>query len=73
MREDGSTTLKQDLDLRDTSITWLARADNTMAEICAISGHSPNSVQTIITHDLGATRRTISAPRANAPTVASTS
>ena len=54
VREDGSTTLKQDLDLRDTSITWLARADNTMAEICAISGHSPNSVQTIIAHYLGA-------------------
>jgi hypothetical protein len=44
---------KRDQDLRDTGITWLARADNTLLEICAISGHSPQSVQTIIKHYLG--------------------
>jgi hypothetical protein len=45
---------KKDLDLRDTAVTWLARAGNTLLEICAISGHSPNSAQTIIRHYLGA-------------------
>ena len=43
-------------DLRDTAVTWLARAGCTMAEICAITGHSPKSVQTIIDHYLGAMR-----------------
>lgn len=54
--DDGETTLKTDQDLRDTSVTWLARAGATMAEICAISGHSAKSVQTIIRHYLGETR-----------------
>lgn len=44
---------KRDQDLRDTSVTWLARAGCTMAEICAITGHSAKSVQTIINHYLG--------------------
>jgi hypothetical protein len=45
---------KLDLDLRDTAVTWLARAGCTLMEICAISGHSAQSVQTIIKHYLGA-------------------
>jgi hypothetical protein len=45
---------KRDQDLRDTSVTWLARAGCTMPEICAITGHSAKSVQTIIDHYLGA-------------------
>lgn len=48
-----SLTEKHDQDLRDTSVTWLARAGCTMAEICAITGHSAKSVQTIINHYLG--------------------
>lgn len=47
---------KRDQDLRDTAVTWLARAGCTMAEICAITGHSGKSVQTIIEHYLGAAR-----------------
>lgn len=53
---DGEWTYKRDQDLRDTAVTWLARAGCTMAEICAITGHSPRSVQTIIEHYLGAAR-----------------
>lgn len=49
-------TFKRDQDLRDTAITWLARADCTIPQICAISGHSPQSVQLIMKHYLGATR-----------------
>jgi len=49
-----SLARKRDQDLRDTAVTWLARASCTMAEICAITGHSPKSVQTIIEHYLGA-------------------
>jgi hypothetical protein len=44
---------KRDQDLRDTAVTWLARSGCTLLEICAISGHSPRSVQTIIKHYLG--------------------
>ena len=29
-------------DLRDTAVTWLARAGATMAEICAVSSHWPS-------------------------------
>jgi hypothetical protein len=47
---------KRDQDLRDIAVTWLARAGCTMAEICAITGHSARSVQTIIEHYLGAGR-----------------
>jgi hypothetical protein len=46
---------KRDQDLRDTAVTWLARAGCTLLEICAISGHSPRSVQTIVKHYLGET------------------
>jgi hypothetical protein len=35
---------------------WLARAGCTLVEICAISGHSPKSVQTIVEHYLGSQR-----------------
>jgi hypothetical protein len=47
---------KRDQDLRDTAVTWLARSGCTMAEICAITGHSSQSVQVIIEHYLGSTR-----------------
>jgi hypothetical protein len=45
-----------DADLRDTAVTWLARAGCTLVEICAISGHSPQSAQLIIEHYLGSLR-----------------
>jgi hypothetical protein len=48
---------KRDQDLRDTAVTWLARAGSTMGEICAVTGHSAKSVQTIIEHYLGAHAR----------------
>lgn len=48
-----SLARKRDQDLRDTSVTWLARAGCTLLEICAITGHSAKSVQTIIDHYLG--------------------
>ncbi len=43
---------KTDADLRDTAVTWLANADCSLLEICAISGHSPASAQTIMKHYL---------------------
>lgn len=39
-------------DLRDTAITRLALADCTVAEIRAITGHSPETVYTILKHYL---------------------
>jgi hypothetical protein len=54
--EDGKQMFKRDQDLRDTAVTWLARAGCTVAEICAITGHSNKSVQTIIAHYLGSAR-----------------
>jgi hypothetical protein len=39
-----------------TEVGRLELAGRTMAEICAISGHSTKSVETIIRHYLGATR-----------------
>ncbi len=52
----GTQSLKTDQDLRDTGVTWLARAGCTLVEICAISGHSARSVETIIRHYLGSAR-----------------
>ncbi|MBN8995916.1 MAG: hypothetical protein J0H94_11885 [Rhizobiales bacterium] len=39
-------------DLRDTAVTWLARAECTLAEICSITGHSLQSATTIFKHYL---------------------
>jgi integrase len=39
-------------DLRDTAITWLARAGCTIPQIAAISGHSLKSIHTILKHYL---------------------
>ena len=52
-KDDGVWSYKRDQDYRDTGVTWLARAGATMAEICAISGHSPKSVETVVKHYLG--------------------
>jgi hypothetical protein len=43
---------KRDQDLRDTAVTWLANAGCSLLEICAITGHSPASAQTIMKHYL---------------------
>lgn len=39
-------------DLRDTAVTWYARAGSTVPEIAAITGHSPASIYTILKHYL---------------------
>lgn len=43
----------RDQDLRDTAVTWLARAGSTVPEIAAITGHTLGSVHTILKHYLG--------------------
>jgi integrase len=42
----------RDQDLRDTAVTWLARAGCTHAEIGQITGHSDQSIQSILRHYL---------------------
>lgn len=39
-------------DLRDTAVTWHARAGCTVPEIASISGHSPASIYSILKHYL---------------------
>jgi integrase len=41
-----------DQDLRDTAVTWLARAGCTIPEICAITGHSFKTATEILKHYL---------------------
>lgn len=41
-----------DQDLRDTAVTWLARAGCTIPEICAITGHSAASAHSVLKHYL---------------------
>ncbi|MEP1572387.1 hypothetical protein [Roseibium album] len=43
----------RDQDLRDTAVTWLARAGCDATEIAAITGHSLKSVNEILKHYLG--------------------
>lgn len=42
-----------DQDLRDTAVTWLARAGCTIPEIVSITGHTEASATTIMKHYLG--------------------
>ncbi|WP_377299654.1 hypothetical protein [Rhizobium sp. SGZ-381] len=49
--EDNPLSLR-DQDLRDTAVTWLARAGCSIPEICAITGHSLKSATTIFKHYL---------------------
>ena len=42
------------MDLRDTAITWLANAGATVPEIAAVSGHSLNTINSILKHYLEA-------------------
>ncbi len=43
---------KRDQDLRDTSVTWLARAGSTLPEIAGVTGHSLASIHNIMKHYL---------------------
>lgn len=47
-----SCSTLRDQDLRDTAVTWLARAGCTIPEICAITGHTFNSANEILKHYL---------------------
>lgn len=42
----------RDQDLRDTAVTWLARAGCTIPEICAITGHSFKTATDVLKHYL---------------------
>lgn len=46
---------KRDQDLRDTAVTWLARAGCTLPEIASITGHSLASIHNILKHYLAIT------------------
>ena len=46
---------KRDQDLRDTAVTWLARAGATLPEIASITGHSLASIHAIMKHYLAMT------------------
>ncbi|OCC01813.1 hypothetical protein BA190_26740 [Labrys sp. WJW] len=50
--DSSDTGLPRDQDLRDTAVTWLARAGCTVPQICAITGHSEASVYAILKHYL---------------------
>lgn len=51
----------RDQDTRDTTVTWLADRGATMAQICAITGHSPKSATMIMQSYLSATSAQASA------------
>jgi hypothetical protein len=46
---------KRDQDLRDTAVTWLARAGATLPEIASITGHSLASIHNVLKHYLAIT------------------
>lgn len=41
-----------DLDFRDTSVTWMALAGATIAEICAVTGHELDTATQVLKHYL---------------------
>lgn len=43
----------RDQDLRDTAVTWLARAGCTIPEICSVTGHTEAAATGIMKHYLG--------------------
>ena len=53
--EEGERQWKRDQDLRDTAVTWLARAGCTLPEIASITGHSLRSIHQILQHYLAIT------------------
>lgn len=52
---DGSETDLRDQDLRDTAVTWLARAGCTIPEIASITGHDLKSIHNVLKHYLAIT------------------
>lgn len=42
----------RDQDLRDTAVTWMARAGATLPEICQVTGHALDSADQILKHYL---------------------
>ncbi len=50
-----SLATKRDQDLRDTAVTWLARAGCTLPEIASITGHSLRSIHNVLKHYLAIT------------------
>lgn len=42
----------RDQDLRDTAVTWLALAECTIPEIAAVTGHSLQSITSVLEHYL---------------------
>ncbi|MBO6893426.1 MAG: hypothetical protein JJ866_15895 [Roseibium sp.] len=42
----------QEADFRDTAVTWLGLAGATVPEICAVTGHSPQSATQVLRHYL---------------------
>lgn len=42
----------QEMDFRDTAVTWLALAEATIPEICAVTGHSVQSATQVLRHYL---------------------
>ncbi|WP_371346983.1 hypothetical protein [Ancylobacter sp. IITR112] len=47
-----SVATKRDQDLRDTAVTWLARAECNVLQIASITGHSLASIHTVLKHYL---------------------
>lgn len=54
-RDCATIAAKRDQDLRDTAVTWLARAGCTVPQIAAITGHSMASIHGIMRHYLAIT------------------
>jgi hypothetical protein len=50
-----SLAAKRDQDLRDTFVTWMARATATLPEIAGVTGHSLASIHNIMKHYLAIT------------------
>ena len=51
-KEMPSLKTLRDQDLRDTAVTWLARSECTIPEICSITGHSFATANTVMKHYL---------------------
>lgn len=51
----GDETDLRDQDLRDTAVTWLARAGCTIPEIASITGHDLKSIHNVLKHYLAIT------------------
>ncbi len=50
--QQNTVSTLQDLDLRDTAVTWMALAGATIAEIISVTGHKAESATRILKHYL---------------------